>query len=303
MYFAITFESLNNWLMKAMNNNKNTQPGLPPNNNTSAIVGVAIILFGVFILLKNLDFDFLFPSWLFKWNVILIIIGLVIGVNSKFEKKSSIILIGIGTLFLAKDIFGGFNPLKILFPALAIIFGIYIINRNRKNATPPIPPQTPPSHPTDEFDWDRRVTDFENTNNGSENNNSNFANENTNHSQSQFNYTHAENYLKLDTVFGSSNKIVLSKNFLGGNVTNIFGSTVINLLQADLTQPIAIDVFQLFSSTKIIVPPHWYISNNASSILSENDDRRVILNHPFDESKKVFITGTSIFSTLIIKNS
>src|SRR5690606_14427490 len=94
--------------------------------------------------------------------MILIIIGLVIGVNSKFEKKSSLVLLVIGGVFLMRKIFDGFNPFQVLFPAIAIVIGIYIINRNRKAPSIPTPPpnDAPPSHPTDEFDWDRRVMDW-----------------------------------------------------------------------------------------------------------------------------------------------
>lgn len=287
-------------------NNTNQTPGMPPKNSkSSTTVGAFIILFGVFLLLKNLDFGYLMPRWIFGWQMILIIIGLVIGVNSKFEKKSAYILITIGSVFLLRD-WIGFSPGKILIPALAIVLGIYLINRNRKTPEIPTPPQTPPSHPTDEFDWDKRVVDFE----GNASNGANPSQENTGYAQGNTSAEHAtnafqysENYLKVDSIFGSAKKIVISKNFLGGTLTNIFGSTEINLLQADLTQPVVIDVFQLFGSTKIKVPPHWNVSPSVSSILSENDDRRVIINHPYDHNKKLFITGTSIFGSFTIKNS
>jgi len=289
--------------MKA-NNNTQQKPILPPSNNkSSTTVGAIIVLFGVFLLMKNLDFGFLFPHWLFGWQMILIIIGLVIGVNSKFQKKSSLVLIIIGAVFLLKD-WLDFSPSKIIIPALAIILGIYIINRNRKPQEIPLPPQDPPKgppkHPTDDFDWDKRVTDFPNT----ESNTSSYSNtaqESTTHGL-YANY-YAENYLKVDSIFGNAKKIVLSKNFLGGTITNVFGSTQVNLLQADLQQPIVIDVFSLFGSTKIIVPPHWTVNHTISSILSETDDRRVIINHAFDDNKKMYITGTSIFGNVTIKNS
>lgn len=291
-------------------NNMKQKPVIPPNNNkSSTTVGAIIILFGVFLLLKNLDFGYLFPRWIFGWQMILIIIGLVIGVNSKFQNKSSLILITLGSVFLLKEMLN-FNPGKILIPAIAIILGIYIINRNRKVPEVPVTsPDNSPQHPTDEFDWDKRVVD------APEQQDSNAIGYTSTQSYSEQNsysaqkdsgrstFYYAENYLKVDSIFGSAKKIVLSKNFLGGTMTNIFGSTEINLLQADLNQPIVIDVFQLFGSTKIIVPPHWIISPSVSSIFSENDDRRVMINHPFDENKKLFITGTSIFGSLTIKNS
>ncbi|WP_160068260.1 LiaF transmembrane domain-containing protein [Sphingobacterium bovisgrunnientis] len=280
----------------------NQNPQLPPSNNkSSTTVGAIIILFGVFLLLNNLDLGFLFPSWLFSIPMILIIIGLVIGINSKFEKKSSFILLTIGGIFLLRKIFDNFNPFQVLLPAIAIVIGIYIINRNRKAPTIPTPPEnTPPPHPTDEFDWDRRVVDLTDDTGA---NNQNSSHQNTGHYGAYNQFQYAENYLKVDAIFGNSNKIILSKNFLGGTITNIFGSSVINLLQADLSQPVVIDTFQLFGSTKIIVPAHWVVTPSISSIFGDVDDRRIIINHPYDESKKLFLTGTSLFGTVTIKNS
>lgn len=280
----------------------NQNPQLPPSNNkSSTTVGAIIILFGVFLLLNNLDLGFLFPSWLFSFPMILIIIGLVIGINSKFEKKSSFILLTIGGIFLLRKIFDNFNPFQVLLPAIAIVIGIYIINRNRKAPTIPTPPEnTPPPHPTDEYDWDRRVVDLTDDTGA---NTQNSSHQNTGHSGAYNQLQYAENYLKVDAIFGNSNKIILSKNFLGGTITNIFGSSVINLLQADLSQPVVIDTFQLFGSTKIIVPAHWVVTPSISSIFGDVDDRRIIINHPYDESKKLFLTGTSLFGTVTIKNS
>lgn len=283
-----------------MNKNTNQHPQIPPQNNkSSTIVGAIIIIFGVFLLLNNLNLGDFFPSWILSFPMILIIIGLIIGVNSKFTRKSSLILITIGAIFLIRKIFGNFNPGQIIFPAMAIIAGIYIINRNRKAPQIPISPDnTPPTHPSDEFDWDRRVSDFDDIDdkNSKQEFNSNSARKN--HA-----FEFSENYIKVDSMFGNDKKKVISKNLLGGTITNIFGGSVINLLQADINQPIVIDTFQLFGSTKIIVPPHWVISSTISSVFGDIDDRRIVLSSPYDESKKIYLTGTSIFSTVTIKNS
>ncbi|KKX50479.1 hypothetical protein L950_0210240 [Sphingobacterium sp. IITKGP-BTPF85] len=63
------------------------EPFVPKSNNSKNIIGGIIILIGILLLLKNLDLDFFFPSWIFGWYMILIIIGLVIGVNSNFQKN------------------------------------------------------------------------------------------------------------------------------------------------------------------------------------------------------------------------
>ncbi len=267
---------------------KDTQnkPQLPPNNSkNTAMVGLIVILFGIFLLLKNLGLSVLIPSWILGWQTILIAIGLVIGVNSNFEKKSAVILIGIGSVFLLKE-WLHFSAGKFLVPMIAIGIGYYLIKRNRQQTIPPDnSPDKMPDNKTDSFDWDKRIT-------------TDIPEDKQAHSSA-----YGENYLKVEAILGSSKKIILTKNLLGGTMTNILGSTEINLLQADFKQPIAIDIFQLFGSTKIIVPPHWVISTQVSSVLSENDDRRVILHHPYDESKKLYITGTSILGNITIKNS
>lgn len=297
-------------MTEKMERDKRTPPPLPPRNNKSAnIVGAVIIFLGIALLLKTMNFGLWFPGWIFGWEMILIIIGLVIGVNSKFEKKSSIILLSIGGLFLLKKVLD--LPLGgVIIPMVAISLGIYLILRDRHPTSPPVYPPKPPVKEQDMFDWDKRVdvnentyTDYESPFQKSEQTNTGQqAEPGTSQQYSQHHYA-GENYIKVDSVFGNAKKIIFSKNFLGGTMTNVFGSTEINLLQADLQQPIALDIFQLFGSTKIIVPPHWVIITTVSSILSENDDRRVILTHAVDPNKSLYITGTSIFGNVTIKNS
>ena len=287
------------------NQTTKTDYGKPPKNNKSSnLVGFIIIFLGVAILFKNLNMGNIVPNWMFGWETILIIIGLVIGINSKFEKKSSIVLIIIGSVFLLKnelDIHLG----RFLIPAAAIALGFYLINRNK--STPTLPPTTPPK---DEYDWDKRVTEEYQNNNGGQ---SPTGTQNPNDSYAQTDSVHRnygknfmpdfENYLKVDNYFSDTKKVILTKNFLGGNITSVFGSTQLNFLQADLKQPVVIDTFQLFGSTKIIVPTNWKVYSNISSIFGEVDDRRPMIEVVTDENKKIYITGTSLFGGLTIKNS
>jgi len=287
------------------NQTTKTDYGKPPKNNKSSnLVGFIIIFLGVAILFKNLNMGNIVPNWMFGWETILIIIGLVIGINSKFEKKSSIVLIIIGSVFLLKnelDIHLG----RFLIPAAAIALGFYLINRNK--STPTLPPTTPPK---DEYDWDKRVTeDYQNNNGGqsptgTQNPNDSYAQTDSAHRNYGKNFMpDFENYLKVDNYFSDTKKVILTKNFLGGNITSVFGSTQLNFLQADLKQPVVIDTFQLFGSTKIIVPTNWKVYSNISSIFGEVDDRRPMIEVITDENKKIYITGTSLFGGLTIKNS
>ncbi len=47
-----------------------------------------------------------------------------------------------------------------------------------------------------------------------------------------------QNMLNINTAFGSVKKIILSKNFKGGEINNFMGGTEINLMKADIQQPI-----------------------------------------------------------------
>lgn len=264
------------------------QPPTPPrgNNRSTNILGAAIVLFGIVLLLRNLGLGIPFAEDLLGWESILIIVGIVIGINSKFQKKSSVILITIGSLFLLKRLLD-LSLSGVILPIGAIVLGIYFIVRNRQHPLPPVP--TPSSPGTE-----RKETDGEE--------NTDFQNDKTQTAANGFQHE-GENYVKIESIFGSVKKIIFAKNFLGGTLTNLFGSSEINLLQADLQQPVVLDVFQLCGSTKIIVPPHWVVVHTISSILSENDDRRALLSHNKDENKCLYITGSSICGSIIIKNS
>jgi len=297
------------------------EPFVPKSNNSKNIIGGIIILIGILLLLKNLDLDFFFPSWIFGWYMILIIIGLVIGVNSNFQKKSSIILIAVGLAFLARRImhtdFGG-----IIFPILIIGLGAYFI-MGRKKGLPPMPPipinpSSPPKPPAD-FDWDKRVIDPATENDlqtvAENDETSGNANSNTNSNQglpseqtfgAQY-YAQKDNsfedVLNVNSIFASLKKLILSKNFRGGNIACMFGSVSIDLTQADITDVAVIDAFQMFGSAKIIVPANWTVYSNVSSVFGDVDDRRFNVGLTRDPSKKLYITGTCLFGNLTIRNA
>ncbi len=112
-----------------------------------------------------------------------------------------------------------------------------------------------------------------------------------------------EDSLNLNTIFAGQKKVIYSKHFRGGNLTNVFGSIELDLTKADIQQPIVIDTFQLFGSAKIIIPPHWTVFSNVASVLGSVDDRRFQTIYNPDADKKIYITGTCILGNLTIKNA
>ncbi len=94
--------------------------------------GLAVITVGLFLLLRKLDlFDFDFRH---LWPYALIIIGLMIGIKSKFRNNAPYILIAVG-LFKIIPAFTilGVSSSTLALPAALIIIGIFIVLRPKSN--------------------------------------------------------------------------------------------------------------------------------------------------------------------------
>lgn len=90
-----------------------------PRNN-KAFVGLFLIALGSIYLLRQLDF-FFFPSWLFSWPMILIIIGVASGIKHNFRNTWSYALIAIGGIFLLGHIIN--ISLHFFWPLIIIVIG------------------------------------------------------------------------------------------------------------------------------------------------------------------------------------
>lgn len=91
--------------------------------NFNLIIGLALVIIGGLFLLDNFDviyFDL--PYWVFRWQSILIIIGLILLANSK-NNTAGYILITIGII--------GWYPE--IWPVILIIIGFYILYRRREH--------------------------------------------------------------------------------------------------------------------------------------------------------------------------
>jgi hypothetical protein len=110
-----------------------------------------------------------------------------------------------------------------------------------------------------------------------------------------------DNWVEAVTVFGNIKKRVYSKNFKGGDVVSIFGGAEINLTQADFNGAISIEMTQIFSGAKLIIPPHWQIRSEMIAIFGGIEDKRPPRAH-YDENKVLILNGTTFFGGLEIKS-
>lgn len=90
------------------------------------IAGSVIVLIGLILLLNKADLLHV-PRYLFKWEFILIVIGLVLGINSRFSNPASFILILIGGFFLIEDVFQEYEIRMFFWPVLIIAVGLWFI--------------------------------------------------------------------------------------------------------------------------------------------------------------------------------
>jgi predicted membrane protein len=109
-----------------------------------------------------------------------------------------------------------------------------------------------------------------------------------------------EELIDSTSVFGGSKKKVLSKNFRGGDIVNIFGGTEIDLSQADIYGEVKLELTQIFGGTKLIIPSNWKLIVKNAAILGGIEDKRP--NQPFDPNKVLILTGTSIFGGIEIRS-
>lgn len=274
-----------------MENNINKDPNTPNNNTSSSriLAGAIIIFFGILLLANQLDLNIVFPRWLFKWEMILIIIGLFIGGSSGFKNQSSYILIGIGGIFLIDDLFR-INFWQVIFPAGIIALGIWLIVK--KNHTDP---RASDAHFNPQDPFQTKSSD------GSKNFDSTSYTQQNYHTYGDGTYDPGE-FVNTTAVFSEIKKIITSKEFKGGEMVNVFGGTDLNLMQTDINKPVVINLFQIFAGTKIIVPSNWRVISEVVSVFGEVDDRRFIKGEAIENEKIVYLKGTSIFGGVTIKS-
>jgi len=101
--------------------------------NNRAIIGVILVLVGLFLVMRNTGF---FPGFIdhiiFSWPMLLVTIGLVITIGSSGGKTSGVIVMAVGAFFLIPEIFRETFDVNLFWPSIFIIIGIVFIFSKRK---------------------------------------------------------------------------------------------------------------------------------------------------------------------------
>jgi len=111
-----------------------------------------------------------------------------------------------------------------------------------------------------------------------------------------------DDYLDTVSVFGGIKKTILSKDFKGGEVVNIFGGAQLDFTQADINGRIILDITQIFGGTKIIIPSHWQVVSDIAAVFGSIDDKRMKTTAAPGTEKLLVLKGVSIFAGVDIRS-
>jgi len=109
-----------------------------------------------------------------------------------------------------------------------------------------------------------------------------------------------DDYINTSTIFGGVKKNIISKDFRGGRVSNIFGATELDFTHADIAGVAVLDISQGFGEVKIAVPNDWWIESNTSQLFATVEDNRTNTMNAYDSKKILVLRGTSVFGVIEI---
>ena len=239
--------------------------------------GIFILAIGGLALARSMDVPM--PEWLFTWQMLLIAIGLFIGIRKGFREAGWFVPVIIGGFFLMNEFFLEGQLRRHIWPMILIIVGAFFIFRPRGKKCFPSGKKGSglPAESNEPF------VDVK-------------------YSVGDASYSD-DDLIDSVHVFSGSKKVILSKNFRGGEVVNVFGGCEIDLTQADITNRAELEVVAIFGGATLIVPSNWAIrSEGVVTIFGGIGDKRRIAPSTNAPTKTLVIKGTMIFGGMEIKS-
>ena len=235
------------------------------NEGSNVWTGLILLIVGSVFLLRKMDFPI--AHWVFSWEMILIIIGVIVGVRHQFRGFFWFIMILVGSVSLLDEIVPGIHLRRFAWPVILIIAGLYFILKPRRTRS---------EEPQEKFEPINYKTDMTD-------------------------YSDAET-IDATAIFGSVKKVVVSKNFRGGELVSIMGGTEINFSQADIQGRVSLEATNFMGGTKLIIPPTWDVQSEMVAIFGGVEDKRDVHSLKIDKNKVLVLEGTCIFGGLEIKS-
>ncbi|WP_163272997.1 LiaF domain-containing protein [Dysgonomonas sp. 511] len=241
--------------------------------NGTAFALLLILMGGLFLLLNLNIIPAIYKPILISWQMVLIVIGMWTLLVKK-NILGGIAMLAIGVAFIYPKLSQAFpqlTPFNIdmhtYWPVLLILFGILLVFRGRFK----------PRHSK----WNK--AEYETNGNAK-------ANE--------------ADIIDKNLMFGSSEQIVLSENFCGGECNVMFGEIIVDLRRAKMAEGIhQLEINAMFASGVIYVPADWKIEVRSSAILGSVDDKRyqsAVVSD--DASSQLIVKASCMFGSCEIRN-
>lgn len=256
-------ERRNRWEMRMAGNSRHSH----------IWTGAFILLIGVAALVKATVTNL--PDWVFSWQSFLICLGFFIGLKHRFKGSAWIILILIGGAFLVREIYPDLAIRRYLWPSILVIIGAVMILRPRRSQ------------------WECANEKKKKKPDSSGIEEATIIDEKDNYK---------EDYIDSTSIFSGSKKIIISKNFKGGDIVTIFGGTELDFSQADMLKPVTLEITTIFGGTKLIIPSNWEIKSEAVMIFGGIEDKRRMQTITGQPEKTLILKGTVLFGGIEIKS-
>lgn len=275
------------------------------NNSYISEFGVGLVLFGIGLLIYNLfPFTKVIISSYLNIYLLVFILGIIRGINKNFRGNDWwIIMVLAAFLWLAHLDLVRYTLWGVIFPAVLVIVGARIIlSRKNKSLSKNRQPSYTEVNDTPQLPLDDADTPEEPLHYHYQNHQDSTGSQHRNQAHNTDNpYDTGNDYIRVDTVLGSNSKVVISKNFQGGNVSSIMGSTDLILSKSDINGTAYLDLFTLMGEINIIVPADFNVINNTPSLLGSVEDKRNFMTE-VNNNKNLILRGQVILGSVNIKN-
>jgi predicted membrane protein len=240
-----------------------------PKNDGHIWTGIFILMVGALALANSMGVPL--PAWLLSWQMLLIAIGLFIGFRKGFRDGGWFVPVIVGSIFLVNEYMLQGDLRRHIWPMVLIIIGAFFVFKPRSKAC--------------------RTSRKKKSGLQAE----------TGNPMDEVNYSQ-DDIIDSTNIFSGGKRVILSKNFKGGDIVSIFGGCEIDLTQADMTTPAELEVTAIFGGATLIVPSNWAIKSEAVTIFGGIGDKRRITPSPDSPTRTLILRGTMIFGGMEIKS-
>jgi hypothetical protein len=254
-----------------------------PNATGGMIMGLAVIAVGVLFLLRNVGVLYFDDIWQY-WPVILILVGIskLANTHSASQVTSGLIIGGIGTIFLLRNLGYIYGDIwQYLWPGILIAVGLSILVKHLEGRDLGLNPGSPSPAGSSSPGTGSTFppgSGFTSTTSGA-------------------------NYLHAECVFSGTRQKIETQDFLGGKVTTIFGGAEIDLRSAGTKrEEVSIKAEAVFGGIELWVPAHWQTIVRGSGVFGSFEDKTFPVAPGQGKTPRLVVTGSAVFGSVIVKN-